>query len=184
MNAIRIPLTLMLLALIAAAQAPGPPKEGNHMSNFTLATPAFGSGAAIPDAYTCSGTDVSPVLSWTGEPASTASFALVMDDPDAPAGTWVHWVIWNVPRTTHLLPRNVMKSGTLPDGGMQGKNGFGKIGYNGPCPPPGKKHRYFFRLYALDTKLTLPPGASREQLDTAMKGHVIAKAEHMGAYQR
>ena len=154
------------------------------MTSFTLSSPSFGSGASIPEAFTCSGQDVSPVLSWTGEPAHAASFALVADDPDAPAGTWVHWVIWNISHHSQLLPKNVTKSGTLPDGTMQGKNDFGKVGYSGPCPPPGKTHRYYFRLYALDTKLMLQPGATRKQLDAAMKGHVLAKAEHMGTYKR
>lgn len=107
-----------------------------------------------------------------------------MDDPDAPAGTWVHWVLWNIPPNTHALSENVNKSGTLPTGALQGRNDFGKVGYNGPCPPPGKTHRYYFRLYALDAMLALEPGATRQQLDAAMKGHVLGKAEHMGTYKR
>lgn len=154
------------------------------MATFTLSTPAFASGAAIPDPYTCSGVDISPVLSWTDQPAQTTSFALIMDDPDAPAGTWVHWVIWNIAAKTQLLPKDIAKSGTLPGGASQGRNDFGKVGYNGPCPPPGKTHRYFFRLYALDAKLTLQAGATRQQLDSAMKDHIIGKAEHMGTYRR
>jgi len=154
------------------------------VTDFTLASPAFGSGAAIPDRYTCRGADVSPVLAWTGHAANIKSFALIMDDPDAPAGTWVHWVIWNIPASTRLLPENVPKSNTIDSGAMQGRNDFGKVGYNGPCPPPGKTHRYFFRLYALDAMLTLPPGASRRQLDAAIKGHIVGRDEHMGTYRR
>ena len=152
--------------------------------DFMLSSPAFASGATIPDDYTCRGGDISPVLDWSGEPAQTASFALVADDPDAPAGTWVHWALWNLPASTRLLPKNIVKSGTLPNGAMQGRNDFGKVGYNGPCPPPGKTHRYFFRLYALDAKLTLQPGATRQQLDVAMKGHILGRAEHMGTFRR
>lgn len=173
-----------LFAVNIFAQQPSSSKPSSHMSTFTLATPAFPSGGAIPDRYTCHGSDDSPALVWTGHPAESASFAIVMDDPDAPAGTWVHWVIWNIPATSHLLQANVTRSGTLADGAMQGKNGFGKVGYNGPCPPPGKTHRYFFRLYALDSKLTLQPGADRNQLDAAMKGHILGIAEHIGTYRR
>jgi Raf kinase inhibitor-like YbhB/YbcL family protein len=167
-----------------SAQQTAPAKGVHSVVTFTLASTAFASGAAIPDEYTCRGADVSPLLSWTDSPPGTTSFALIVDDPDAPAGTWVHWVIWNIPHTTQLMPKNVMKSGTLPDGSAQGRNDFGSIGYNGPCPPPGKTHRYFFRLYALDAKLALQPGATRQQLEAAMKGHVIGKAEHMGTYRR
>ena len=152
--------------------------------DFTLASTAFASGATIPDDYTCRGADISPVLAWSGEPAKTVSFAVIADDPDAPVGTWVHWVIWSIPASTRLLPKDVAKSGTLPNGAIQGRNDFGKVGYNGPCPPPGKTHRYFFRLYALDAKLTLQPGATRQQLDAAMKGHILGKAEHMGTFRR
>ena len=124
------------------------------------------------------------MLTWVDHPPQTRSFALIVDDPDAPVGTWVHWVIWNIPATTHLLPENVPRSARLQSGALQGRNDFGKTGYNGPCPPPGKTHRYFFRLYALDANLTLQPGATRQELDAAMKGHIIAKAEHMGTYRR
>ena len=151
---------------------------------FTLSSPAFGSGAEIPKNSTCQGPDGSPLLAWIDHPPQTSSFALIVDDPDAPAGTWVHWVIWNIPAATHVLPENMPKSGLLNSGAMQGRNDFGKTGYSGPCPPPGKTHRYFFRLYALDTKLTLQPGATRQEVDAAMKGHILAKTEHMGTYRR
>jgi len=151
---------------------------------FTISSPAFPSGAEIPKANTCQGPDVSPLLTWIDHPPQTQSFALIVDDPDAPAGTWVHWVMWNIPPATHLLPENVPRSARLQSGALQGRNDFGKTGYNGPCPPPGKTHRYFFRLYALDANLTLQPGATRQELDAAMQGHIIGKAEHMGTYRR
>lgn len=151
---------------------------------FTLSSTAFASGDVIPYPYTCQGADVSPVLTWSGQPTQAISLALVMDDPDAPAGTWVHWVMWNIPATIHLLPENVNKQERLATGAMQGRNDFGKVGYNGPCPPPGHSHRYFFRLYALDVKLTLPPGTKRKELDAAMQGHILAHAEYTGTFQR
>lgn len=109
---------------------------------------------------------------------------MIMDDPDAPAGTWVHWVLWNVPATAHSLPQGLPKRDQLDDGSQQGKNDFKKIGYNGPCPPGGKTHRYFFRFYALDAKLSLAAGATRDQLDAAMKGHVLGQAEYMGTFHK
>jgi len=151
---------------------------------MTLASSAFGSGAAIPQPFTCKGADSSPALEWSGSPAHAASFAMIMDDPDAPAGTWVHWVLWNVAAATHSLPQGVPMREQLDDGARQGKNSFGKIGYNGPCPPAGQTHGYYFRLYALDTKLSLPAGSSRDQLDAAMKGHVLAHAEYMGTFHK
>jgi len=151
---------------------------------FALTSSAFGSGAEIPQPYTCKGVDNSPALQWSGAPAKTASFALIMDDPDAPAGTWVHWVLWNLPAAAHSLPQAVPKQEQLGDGSRQGRNSFQKVGYNGPCPPGGQTHRYFFRVYALDTKLDLSAGASRDQLDAAMKGHVLAEAEYMGTFHR
>ena len=154
------------------------------MAKFTLASSAFASGAAIPDAYTCTGGDVSPALAWSGALTPIVSFALIADDPDAPAGTWVHWLIWNIPPTMQALPKDMPKGGRLDSGVLQGRNDFRKTGYNGPCPPPGKTHRYFFRMYALDAKLTLEPGATRQQLDAAMKGHIVGEAEYMGTYRR
>ena len=151
---------------------------------FTLTSSAFSSGAAIPKPYGCQGTDISPALAWSGHPAQTASFALIVDDPDAPVGTWVHWLIWNIPASEHQLAENVAKHDRLDSGAMQGRNDFKKIGYNGPCPPPGNTLRYFFRLYALDGQLTLSPGATRQELDAAMKGHILAETEYMGTFRR
>ncbi len=151
---------------------------------FTLTSSRFASGAEIPPQHTCKGTDTSPQLSWSGASGKTQAFALIVDDPDAPGGVWVHWVIWNIPTATHALPDNVAKREQLDDGSQQGRNDFGRVGYNGPCPPGGQTHRYFFRLYALDGKLSLAPGASRAELDTAMKGHVVAEAEYMGTFHK
>jgi Raf kinase inhibitor-like YbhB/YbcL family protein len=151
---------------------------------FTVTTTAFAAGAAIPQPCTCQGADTSPALEWSGAPEHTASFAVIMDDPDAPGGTWVHWVMWNVPEAAHGLPAAEPKREQLDDGTKQGRNSFRKIGYNGPCPPGGQTHRYFFRVYALDGKLELASGASRAQLDEAMKGHVLAQAEYMGTFHR
>jgi hypothetical protein len=152
--------------------------------SLQLATPAFSPGGTIPRKFTCDGQDTSPALSWRGSPAKTQSIALVADDPDAPAGTWVHWVLYDLPADAHELPEGVPKREELPNGARQGRNDFRKIGYGGPCPPPGKPHRYFFKLYALDTKLGLKSGATKADVERAMKGHILAQAELIGLYGR
>ena len=149
-----------------------------------LTTTAFSAGGTIPKKFTCDGPDASPQLAWSAPPASTQSFALIADDPDAPAGTWVHWVLYDLPGTARELAEGVPKQEELSTGGRQGKNDFGKIGYGGPCPPPGKPHRYFFKLYALDTRLNLKGGVTKADVEQAMKGHVLAKAEMMGRYRQ
>jgi len=151
---------------------------------FTLSSPSFHNGDDIPKKFTCTDADVSPQLQWTSAPAGTQSLALIADDPDAPAGTWTHWVLFDLPAQTKSLPENVSKQDELPGGGRQGRNDFRKLGYGGPCPPPGKPHRYFFKLYALDKKLELKAGASKQEVEQAMQGHVLAQAELMGKYQR
>ena len=151
--------------------------------SFTIKATAFPNGGTISQKYTCDGPDLSPELSWAGAPPRTQSLALIADDPDAPVGTWTHWIIWNIPPGT-TLPEGVAKTETLQDGTRQGKNDFKRIGYGGPCPPPGKPHRYFFKLYALDTKLDVKAGANRNELESAMKGHVLSQAELMGRYGR
>jgi Raf kinase inhibitor-like YbhB/YbcL family protein len=157
--------------------------KGAAMS-FTLQSPPLEAGAAIPRQYTCDGANRSLPLRWDGAPAGTESFSLVAEDPDAPGGTFIHWVIYDLPPTARELPENLPKDRELADGARQGRNSFGKIGYGGPCPPPGPAHRYFFRLFALDTKLDLPAGASRADLDRAIQGHTLAQAEWMGKYKR
>src|SRR5262245_14930550 len=144
---------------------------------------AFGSGKPIPAPYTADGRDVSPPLSWTDVPAEAKSLALVCEDPDAPKGNWVHWVLYDLAPTVTGLPEGVPASERLESGGVQGKNDFGRLGYGGPAPPSGT-HRYFFRLYALDARLGLQPGSSRTELSRAMEGHVRAEAELMGTYSR
>lgn len=152
--------------------------------SFVLQTKAFPEGGEIPSKYTCSGDDISPALSWSSAPQGTKSFALIMDDPDAPSGTFTHWIVFDLPAGAHQLPENVSQAGDLPGGGRQGHNDFRRVGYGGPCPPPGKAHRYFFRLYALNSALNLPPGASRQDVEGAMRGHVIAQAELVGKFAR
>ena len=146
---------------------------------FTLKTTAFSEGGAIPRKHTCDGADLSPALAWSGIPAGTQSLVLIVDDPDAPAGTWTHWIAWNIPPTA-ALSEGVPKVERLGDGTLQGQNDFRRIGYGGPCPPPGKAHRYFFKLYALNAKLDLTPGSTREELERALKGHVLGEAKMMG----
>jgi Raf kinase inhibitor-like YbhB/YbcL family protein len=152
---------------------------------FTLTSTAFTDGAAIPVKHTCDGVDVSPLLAWSGAPAGTRSFALIADDPDAPAGSWVHWVVYNLPAAVSELPENVAKVEALDLGGArQGRNDFRRPGYGGPCPPPGPAHRYLFTLYALDAPLTLKAGAQRKDVETAMEGHVLGSAQLLGTYAR
>ena len=145
---------------------------------------AFSAGDTIPTKFTCDGPDVSPKLTWSGSPANTQSFALIMDDPDAPVGTWVHWVLYDLPPDTKELSEGVVKQEQLSSGARQGRNDFGKIGYGGPCPPPGKPHRYFFKLYALDAKLNLKAGATKAEVEGGMKGHILAQGELIGRYGR
>ena len=152
--------------------------------SFKLNSTAFQPGADIPSKYTCSGTDVSPALSWIDPPSGTQSFALIADDPDAPVGTWVHWVAYDLPAGTRELPEGVPKADAIPGGGVQGQNDFHKTGYGGPCPPPGPPHRYYFKLYALDTKLNLKPGATKKAVEQAIHGHILGKTELMGRFQR
>ena len=149
-----------------------------------ISSPAFSAGESIPKKFTCDGPDVSPKLSWGDSPAKAQSFALIMDDPDAPVGTWVHWVLYDVPADAKELSEAMPKQEQLAGGARQGRNDFGKTGYGGPCPPPGKPHRYFFKLYALDTKLNLKAGATKADVERAMKGHILAQAELIGKYGR
>jgi hypothetical protein len=156
-------------------------------SAFSLASPAFGNGDAIPSRYTCDGADLSPPLAWAGTPAGAGSLALIVEDPDAPGGTFTHWVLYDLPAEIRALPEGVPRSATLSDlgGARQGRTSFGDaIGYGGPCPPPGPAHHYHFRLFALDAKLGLAPGASRDSLLVAMHGHQLGVTELVGLYAR
>jgi Raf kinase inhibitor-like YbhB/YbcL family protein len=177
-------LLAAMLALLAAGcshDEAGIASEG--ATTLTVTSTAFAEGQAIPDKYTGHGDDVSPPLQWSGAPSETKSFAIICEDPDAPMGTWTHWVIFNIPATATGLPENVAKIGSLPDGSKQTKNSFGNIGYNGPAPPSGQKHRYFFMVFALDTTLTLDAGADRHNVANAMDGHILARGHLMGTYQ-
>ena len=175
---------LMLSVVVFSGPTTGAPVQGGRAMSFALSSKSFSNGADIPQKFTCEGADVSPELSWNDAPAGTNGFGLIADDPDAPAGTWTHWVLYDVPPQTNHLAEGLPKQEQLPDGAHQGRNDFGKIGYNGPCPPPGKPHRYYFKLYALDQKLNLKPGTSKQQVERAMEGHTLAKAELMGRYKR
>lgn len=151
---------------------------------FAISSASFPRDSDIPRKFTCDGADVSPELTWIDPPSGTQSFTLIADDPDAPAGTWTHWVLFDLPATTTSLPEGVSKVDELPGGERQGRNDFHKIGYNGPCPPPGKPHRYFFKIYALKEKLGLKPGATRREVEQAMGSLVLGQAEWMGKYRR
>lgn len=151
---------------------------------FTLESRDFMHGGDMPRKFTCEGDDLSPALFWSEPPAGTKSLALIADDPDAPAGTWVHWVFYNAEPPLRELPQGVAKTEEVQGIGRQGLNDFRRVGYGGPCPPPGKPHRYFFKLYALDAKLPLPARASKKDVERAMQGHILAQAELMGRYRR
>lgn len=152
-------------------------------ASLSLTSPAFAQGQPIPARFTCDGEDISPALNWGEPPAGTRSFALIMDDPDAPAGTWTHWVLFNIPADMRSLDEAVPALETLTSGARHGKNSWGRLGYGGPCPPAGT-HRYFFRLYALDIFLDLPAGAAKKDVQSAMQGHILAQGELMGTYAR
>jgi Raf kinase inhibitor-like YbhB/YbcL family protein len=175
---------LLLLALLAALAACGESQEAEEIGEplstnlLRLTSPAFGEGETIPTRYTCDGEDVPPPLTWEDVPTGVNAYALIMDDPDAPAGTWVHWVLYDVPATVRELP-----DGEAAPAGTQGQNSWDEPGYGGPCPPSGE-HRYFFKLYALDGELGLAPGADKETVLDAMQGHVLAQGQLMGVYAR
>jgi Raf kinase inhibitor-like YbhB/YbcL family protein len=152
--------------------------------SIQISSPAFTEGKPIPTKYTCEAEDASPPLAWSGVPSEAKSLALIVDDPDAPAGTWVHWVIFNLPPSLTELKESIAKTPTIEGVGTQGNNDFRKIGYGGPCPPRGKPHRYFFKLYALDASLSLSPGASKADLEKAMRGHILAQGQLIGTYSR
>ncbi len=145
---------------------------------------AFGNGEDIPRKHTREGSDVSPALTWQGVPERTKSFALICDDPDAPGGDWVHWVIYDIPAFLNELEEVTPPNPVFENGIKQGQNDFGRIGYEGPMPPRGKPHRYFFKLYALDNMLGLPKGISKDHLEKAMQGHILEEAHLMGLYKR
>lgn len=160
------------------------PTRESTPGTLELVSGDFRHGERIPERFTCDGEDLSPPLAWHGVPVETRSFALVCDDPDAPRGTWVHWLLYNLPAEAVELGAGVPRLPELPSRARQGINDGGDVGYGGPCPPGGQPHRYFFRLHALDTSLNLPPGVNRADLEQAMAGHVLAVGTLMGTYER
>jgi Raf kinase inhibitor-like YbhB/YbcL family protein len=178
-------LLLAFLCLVLGCKPP--PNEapsGDSTMSIELTSTAFQPGATIPKQYTGDGADRSPPLRWSEPPVGTKSLALICDDPDAPRGTWVHWVLFDLPAETREVEEGVPTTETLDNGAKQGKNDFGKIGYGGPAPPKGKPHRYFFKLYALDVAVDLPPRVTKAQLLDAMKGHILAEKQLVGNYGR
>jgi len=178
------------IELVREAEKQTPPKEETKMEEqkpaaITLTSSAFAEGEVIPTEHTGEGKDSSPALKWAGTPEDTKSLALICDDPDAPVGDWVHWVIYAIPAGTTELSERVPTDKTLASGAKQGTNDFKNIGYGGPMPPKGHgPHRYFFKLYALDTELSLEPGATKKELLAAMEGHILGQAQLMGKYER
>ena len=190
MSPIRSRLLVPVLALAAGAglaAAPADPKpegkEGRRMKLQVTST-AFKHGEEIPGKYSCSGADVSPPLSIANVPKEAKSLVLVLDDPDAPSGTWIHWVLYGIAPTTVAIPEGSSAKGTSPVAAQLGKNSWGKTEWGGPCPPPGGKHHYYFRVYAVDTGLSLPRGVSKPDIMRAIDGHILAQGELMGTFQR
>ena len=187
-----VPLLLVLLIAVcwasdAAAVGESAEKEAKTLA-LEITSSAFAANGAIPTKHTCDGEDLSPALAWTGVPEGTKSFALIMDDPDAPPGTWVHWVLYDLPADASGLPEGVPQMEKLESGAAHGlcwgTSSFNRVGYYGPCPPPGSPHHYHFKLYALDVVLGLTPRATKPEVLKAMGGHVLAESELIGTYQR
>ena len=172
-------LTLGMIMFVLPARV-----GGQQAAKIELKTTSFEPGGFIPKRFTCEGSDVSPALAWGEPPSGTQSFAIIEDDPDAPSGTFVHWLVYDLPSAYRRLPEALPGSDQMAGGGRQGTNDFSRTGYSGPCPPRGKPHRYFIRLYALDAKTNLHPAATRAKLDAAMQGHILAQAELMGLFKR
>ena len=157
--------------------------KGGHAMRLDIKSTAFDEGKLIPEKFTCDGADVSPPLSWSQPPEGTKGFVLICDDPDAPMGTWVHWVLYGLSPNTLELPENIPDDKEVLDGAKQGINDFRMIGYGGPCPPGGT-HRYFFKLYAVDTEVDLNAGATKSEVLDAIKGHILAEGQLVGRYSR
>ncbi|MBZ5544853.1 MAG: YbhB/YbcL family Raf kinase inhibitor-like protein [Acidobacteriia bacterium] len=182
-NKVVLSSLVVVLGLAAATLFPARPGVG-PAGDFKLTSSAFPAETTIPKKYSCDGQDISPPLAWSGSPTGTKSFALIMDDPDARPDTWVHWVLYDLPATARDLPENVPKQKELASGARNGVNGEPKIGYEGPCPPPGPVHHYHFKLYALDGKLGLKPGATKADVEKAMQGHILGEAHLVGLFKR
>ena len=173
---------ILLVPTLLAAAPGGPAVRKEARMDFRI--PAFPMGGVIPRVHTADGSDRSPALRWGEPPEGTRAFALIVDDPDAPAGTWSHWVVYDLPGTSRSLPEDQPRAPELPGGGNQGRNSWGRVGWNGPSPPPGHPHRYFFRLHALSAPLGLPAGATQPQVEAALHGKILAEATWMGIYGR
>ena len=176
-------MLVLMLCIVKTAWTIGAPKKGDEKMEIKITSSAFENNGLIPAKYTCDGSDISPPLKWDAVPEGTKSIALICDDPDAPMGAFVHWVLFNLPAKTAELAENVPHDKVLPSGAKQGMTDFGRVGYGGPCPPSGT-HRYFFKLYALDTELKLEPGANKGQLLKAMENHILAQGQLIGKYKR
>ena len=184
-------IPILLAMLLASCASPATPRPDTTILEPTteatmsiqLTSDAFAHEGPIPAQFACTGSDISPSLTWSEPPVGTQSFALIMDDPDAPSGTWVHWVLFNIPTSARGFTEAIPSQGALSDGSMHGKNSGGNLGYNGPCPPSGT-HRYFFKLYALDEMLGLSSGADKGELLKAMEGHILAQGELMGTFSK
>jgi Raf kinase inhibitor-like YbhB/YbcL family protein len=179
-------LPLLAVGLSACSRPSGnsPPPPPARAATIQLTSPAFADGAPIPVRHTCDDADRSPALQWRDVAAGAKTMALICEDPDAPGGTWSHWVVYGLPASAAQLPEGIPKSEQVPGGGRQGVNDFHRPGYAGPCPPPGSPHHYVFRIYALDTDFALKPGATRADLLRAMEGHLLAQGQLTGTYAR
>jgi Raf kinase inhibitor-like YbhB/YbcL family protein len=175
-------ISVLLCFLVAAPNAYGI-KSNERRSPMELTSSAFQHEGKIPDKYSCKGQDISPPLKWVNAPAGTKSFVLVCDDPDAPVGTWDHWLLFNIPASVSELPEGIPSQPELSNGARHGRNSWGRNDYGGPCPPGGT-HRYFFKFYALDITLDLKPGAAKREIMKAMENHILAKTELMGRFSR
>jgi Raf kinase inhibitor-like YbhB/YbcL family protein len=184
---LRLCLLIMLFALAGCGGAQTGPLvdiQGQAAKTLTVSSATFKEGATIPTRYTCSGEDISPALAWSGVPENTKAFALVFDDPDAGNPAFTHWLLANISASAQSLTENTPRDGTLSNGAIQGQNDFDKLGYGGPCPPPGDAHHYHFAIYALGATLSLQPGYSKQQLASAMQGHTLAWGELVGLFAR
>ena len=180
-------ILLLLPAIFCSCESREPTEskkeKGKKMDEIKVTSPAFAESQMIPAEYTADGRNISPPLEWSPAPEGTRSIALINDDPDAPMGTWVHWVVYNIPADVTGLKENILPQETLPNGAIHGTTDFGRIGYGGPAPPSGT-HRYFFKVYALDTILDLPARATKSQLESVMAGHILAHGQLIGKYAR
>lgn len=176
-------LTLIVLGIFCFTYPLFSKNKEVHMNKLVVSSPAFKNGEFIPSKYTCDGENISPEIRIEGIPSNTMSLVLINDDPDAPMGTWDHWILFNIPPTMNIIPEGIKPEKEFSNGMKHGINSWGRVGYGGPCPPSGI-HRYFFKVYALDTTLNLPAGATKQQILKAIQGHILAEGELMGKYSR